>query len=379
MKIGIIGRTNVGKSTLFKAMTLEDVKIEDRPFTTIDPNHGVGYATVQCPEKEFGMKCVPHNSPCIDGIRFVPLEVIDVAGLISGASEGKGLGNKFLSDAMEADALIEVIDISGTTDSSGFHASDYDPGNDIEMVTEELTQWIATVIRRANFRNGADIVESIYKNLSGLKFSPETIKEAVKTLDIHTIDENTSTELSSYILKKDKPMIIACNKMDITPDLDTKLKDLKKRFDYTFIPCSAAAELTLKEAHKHGFISYSSERFRVLKDLTPEQKNGLNIIENIIKTHGSTGVQNVVNTLLFDLMGSKVIFTVEDEKKLTDGRGRALPDAYIVDKEATPKDVAGLVHSEVAAKYKGAIDCRSGLKIKNDDPVKTGQILKILT
>ncbi len=378
MKVGIIGRTNVGKSTYFKALTLEDVEIEDRPFTTIEPNHGIGYVTIPCPEKEFKTKCSPHNAPCENGIRYVPIEVIDVAGLVAKASEGKGLGNKFLSDAMEADALIEVIDISGTTDGSGSRTTGYDPGKDVAMVKEELIKWVASIISRANIKSGTDPAESIYKNLSGLKFGIETVKDAMKTLSIKSLDENAALALSEYILKKDKPMVIACNKMDATLDVNTVLEDLKKRFDYTFMPCSAAAELTLKEAHKHGFIKYSENEFIPVKELNQEQKKGLAIISSIIKKYGSTGVQNVVNTLIFYLMGAKVVFTVEDEKKLTDGRGRILPDAYIVGAEATPKDVALLVHSEIAKNYKGALDCRTGLRVKNDEPVKNGQVLKII-
>ena len=378
MKIGVIGRTNVGKSTFFKALTLEDVQIEDRPFTTIDPNHGVGYVTIECPEKWFKTKCSPHNAPCENGIRFVPIEVIDVAGLVPGASEGRGLGNKFLSDAMEADALIEVIDISGTTDSLGSHTTGYDPGKDVEMVRDELTKWIASIIARANIKSGADPAESIYKNLSGLKFRFETIKDAIKTLSIKSIDEKSTLTMSEYILKKDKPITVACNKMDATHDVSSVIKDLEARFDYRFISCSAAAELTLKEAHKHGFISYSGNEFVPVKELNAEQKKGLSIIEDIIKKHGSTGVQNVVNTLIFDVIGDKVVFTVEDEKKLTDGRGRILPDAFVVDPDANPRDVATMVHSEVAERYKGALDCRTGLKVKNDEPVKNGQVLKII-
>lgn len=379
MKIGVIGRTNVGKSTFFKAMTLEDVQIEDRPFTTIDPNHGIGYVTVPCPEKEFKTKCSPHNSPCENGTRFVPVEVIDVAGLVLGASEGKGLGNKFLSEAMEADALIQVIDISGNTDSSGARTTGYDPGEDVEMVQNELTKWVASVISRANVKSGADPAENIYKSLSGLKFSFQTVKEAVKSVGVKTLDGETSMAISRFVLKKDKPMIVACNKMDATDDVKDKIEKLKERFDYTFVPCSAAAELTLKEAHKHGFISYTGDGFTNIKDLTKEQEKGLEIIRSILDKYGGTGIQKVVNSLVFDVIGDKVVFTVEDEKKLTDGRGRVLPDAYVVGPSYTPRDVAELVHSEVAANYKGALDCRSNLKVKNDEPVKNGQILKIMT
>lgn len=378
MKVGIIGRTNVGKSTFFKALTLENVAIEDRPFTTIGPNKGVGYIHIKCPEKEFGVKCQPHNAPCINGARLVPLEIIDVAGLISGASEGRGLGNKFLSDTMEADGLIEVVDISGKTNGEGAPAVEYDSGNDVQMVKNELELWITSIILRSRARPREGLAEAVYRNLSGLKIPLSIIKDGVKKLDIDSIEERTAASLSAYVLAEAKPMVVACNKMDAAKDLNEKLERLKKSYDYDFIPCSAAAELTLKEAEKHGFIEYELNDFKVLKELDSAQIAALDTIRTIIKRNDGTGVQTALNKLLFEKMRCKVVFTVEDEKRLCDGRGRILPDAYIVTENTTPRDVAGLIHSDVAANYKGAIDCRTSLKIKNDEPVKNGQILKIL-
>ena len=378
MKVGIIGRTNVGKSTFFKALTLEEVQIEDRPFTTIDPNRGIGYVTVHCPEKEFNTKCNPHNSPCVGGVRRVPLEVIDVAGLIEGASAGKGLGNKFLSEAMEADALIEVIDVSGKSNESGGPAIDYDPAKDIDMVERELVLWIKSIILKSRVRNNEDISEAVYKSLSGLKFRPETVRDAIKKNAVKTLDDFSAESISRFVLDHDKPIVIACNKMDATDNLKERMNKLKSRYKYDLIPCSAAAELTLKEAEKHGFLEYPENNFKITKDLNKDQTRALDIVGEIIKKNGSTGVQEILNHLVLETSKNKVIFTVEDEKKLCDGRGRILPDAYIVKESATPRDVAGIVHTDLVQKYKGAIDCRTNLKIKNDEPVKNGQILKII-
>jgi ribosome-binding ATPase YchF (GTP1/OBG family) len=378
MKVGIIGRTNVGKSTFFKALTLEEINIEDRPFTTIEPNKGIAHVTVNCPEVEFHTKCSPRNSPCSSGVRFVPIDIIDVAGLIEGASEGHGLGNKFLSEAMEADGLIEIIDISGKTNGTGNPSTDYDPKKDVAMVRNELKLWIKSIILRSRLRGGEDLAETIYKNLSGLKFKLDTVKNAIKDLGIKTIDESSADALSAYVLNKDKPIIVACNKMDATENLEERLYELKKSFDYTFMPCSAAAELTLKEAEKHGFIEYVKNNVKLKKELNKDQKKALDIVIGVIKKNSGTGVQEILNELVLRIMGYKVVFTVEDEKKLTDGRGRVLPDAYVVSPTSTPRDVAELIHSDLAKKYKGAIDCKTGLKVKNDEPVKNGQVLKII-
>jgi hypothetical protein len=378
MKIGIIGRTNVGKSTLFKALTLEEVEIEDRPFTTIEPNKGVGYVTVECPEKYFNVKCNPHNAPCIDGIRFVPINIIDVAGLVEGASEGKGLGNKFLSDIMEADAIIEVIDISGNTDSNGNKTKDFDPAIDIEMVDNEIKKWIASIILRSRYVGKDDIADIIFKNVSGINIKYSTVKEVVKELNIKEINEDTAFNMASLMMEKDKPILILCNKMDSVEDLEERIKKLKERFHYDFMACSAAAELTIKEAEKSGFIRFKDNKIERLKELSNDQEKAINIIEKIIKKYGGTGVREALNHLVFELKGYKVVFPVEDEKKLTDSIGRILPDAYLVEKDATPKDVAAMIHSDIAKNYKGAIDCKTNLKVKNDAPVKNGQVLKIL-
>ncbi len=378
MKIGLIGRTNVGKSTLFKALTLEDVQIEDRPFTTIDPNKGVAYLRVKCPESEFHVKCNPHNSPCVDGVRMVPFDLIDVAGLIEGASAGKGLGNKFLSDAMEAEALIEVVDVSGKTNSSGLPAVDHYAGEDVKIVENELLTWLDSIIFKSKSRLGEDITLMVSKNLSGLGITYEHVKEIINRLKITQITEENARKISEEIITRIKPIIIACNKMDSAQNLKDTMEKLKKDFKYTFIPCSAAAELTLKEAVKHGFISYNGEDFKITGNLNDQQKNALQIIKGIIDRHGGTGIDNLLNKLVFDLMGYKVVFPVEDEKHLTDGHGRVLPDAYLVPPNSTPKDVARLIHSEIADKYKGAIDCRTNMKIRNDSSVLNGQVIKII-
>ncbi len=379
MKIGVIGRTNVGKSTFFKALTLENIKIEDRPFTTIEPNRGIAYVTVKCPESEFGKKCSPHNAPCKHGTRFVPLEMIDVAGLVENAHEGRGLGNKFLSDAMEADGLIEVVDASGTTDSEGMHTSNYEPLNDVKMVKNELVLWISSLIKETKLRSGDDISIQVSKKLSGVKIGYDCIKEKISEFDIKTLDnDDTLEKLSNSIIASEKPILIAANKMDLDKNFGANLENIKKNSDYECIPCSAEAELALKEAEKNGFIDYFGNSVEIKGELNEYQKGAMDVLKRILNRFGTTGVQEALNSLVFDVMKAKVVFTVEDENKMSDKRGNVLPDAYIVPKDANPKDVASIVHTEIAKRYKGAIDCRTGLKIKNDEPVKNGQIIKIL-
>ncbi|HEX5673495.1 MAG TPA: GTPase, partial [Nitrososphaeraceae archaeon] len=150
MLIGLIGKANVGKSTFFSASTDNIVNIANYPFTTVKPNLGVCHVRINCVCTEFGVKDNPVHSICIDGIRFIPVQIIDVAGLVPGAHEGKGLGNKFLDDARQADALIHVIDISGSTDSEGRPVTPGtgDPLEDIRFVEEEFDLWLVSIIKR---------------------------------------------------------------------------------------------------------------------------------------------------------------------------------------------------------------------------------------
>src|SRR5271157_5635220 len=133
--VGVVGKPNVGKSTFFAAATLKDVPIADYPFTTIQANVGVAYLRTKCVCKEMGVTDKPRNSICVDGTRLIPVKLVDVAGLVEGASEGRGLGNQFLDEVRQADALIQVVDASGSTDSEGRKVppGSNDPLKDIEM------------------------------------------------------------------------------------------------------------------------------------------------------------------------------------------------------------------------------------------------------
>ena len=133
MIVGLVGKPSAGKSTFFKAATLAEVEIANYPFTTIEKNEGVGFVKVDCADKEFNVQCNPRFGYCLDHKRFVPIQIIDVAGLVPGAHEGKGRGNQFLDDLRQADVLIHVVDISGSIDENGrpVDRGSYDPANDV--------------------------------------------------------------------------------------------------------------------------------------------------------------------------------------------------------------------------------------------------------
>ena len=148
--LGVVGKPNTGKSTFFSAATFVAAEIANYPFTTIKPNRGVGYVRTPCVHEEFKVKDNPKNSLCLDGVRLVPVELIDIAGIVPGAWEGRGLGNQFLDEIRRADALIHVVDASGGTDCEGKSCKpgEHDPLEDVKFLEREITMWMVTILKK---------------------------------------------------------------------------------------------------------------------------------------------------------------------------------------------------------------------------------------
>ena len=269
MLIGIVGKPSTGKSTFFKAATLAEVAIASHPFTTIKPNHAVGFVRTKCVEGEFKVKCNPRFGYCINENRFVPIDLIDVAGLIQGSHEGKGLGLSFLSDLNQADALIHIIDISGSTNEKGESVKplSHDPLKDVKFLEYELDMWYLGIMKkgwekfaRTIQQENQNIKKALAKQLSGLRVTEEIVESVIKKLNLshHPVDwsESDLKSLASELRKLTKPMIIAANKIDVNGS-KYNLDRLKEAFpEYHIFHCSADSELALKEATKKKFIEY---------------------------------------------------------------------------------------------------------------------------
>lgn len=388
MEIGIVGKPNVGKSTFFKALTLAEAEIADFPFTTIKPNIGIGYVRVECTCKGLDITCNPRTSLCINKNRLIPVKVIDVAGLVPGAHEGKGLGNQFLDDLRQADALIHVVDISGRTNETGEPTTDYNPESDIKFLEDEINLWFFDIIRK-NWNKiyskikyeKRNIVNELVMMLSGLGISENHIKIAIKDTGLEDNSEWNENELKNFALnlvKVSKPIIIAANKIDI----DSKNNLEKLRNKYRMIPTCSEAELALKQAEKAGLIEYlpGDSGFKILKGVNEKQNMALEFIrKNILEKFHSTGIQQCVNSAVFDVLEMIVVYPVENENKFSDSKGNVLPDAYLLPDGSKALDLAYKVHTDIGEKFIGAIDCRTRKKIGKDHVLKNGDVIKILT
>ena len=397
MIIGVVGKTNTGKSTFFKAATLAEVEIENRPFVTIKPNLAIGYVKVECVDKEFNTKCNPKFGFCIDHERFIPVKLIDVAGLVPGAHLGKGLGLTFLDDLREADVLIHVIDISGGTNEKGepVEKGSYDPGKDIEFLEKEIDMWYYSILKRGWDKFSKQIMQEkkevhkeLAKQLSALKVTEEMVKSCMKELGLSQNPSEWKEEdlmnLAFKLRRITKPMIIAANKIDVPGAYELFLK-VKERFkDVTIIPCSAESELALREAAKSKLINYvpGESDFEILKPeiLNEKQKKALEFIKkNVLEKYGKTGVQEILNKAVFELLGYIVVYPVANETKLTDAEGNILPDAFLLPKGSTVIDLAYKIHSDIGEKFNCAIDVRTKKRLGKDYVLKNGDVIKIMT
>jgi len=382
MIIGITGKTNVGKSSFFKAATMIDVEIGDRRFVTINPNIGIGYVIVDCVCKEFGVKCKGQNSVCKNGKRYIPVKLIDVAGLIPGAHEGRGLGNKFLDDIRQASVFIQIVDCSGLTDAEGKPTQNYDPGFDIEFVQNEIDLWFADIIKRAmgkmgNVQSKADIVQTLAEQLSGLEINKKDIEAALEKAPL------SDTERFAKIVRKiSKPMLVAANKIDLAPS-QKNFETMKEKFkDTIIVPTSADYEIALKKAAEAGMIEYLPGNDFQIVDRTKIrglQLAALEKIKSVIAKYGSTGVQLCLSKAVFDLLGCIVVYPVEDENKLSDKKGNVLPHAYIVPKGTTALELAFKIHTDIGNKFVSAIDARTKRRLGKDYELKNNDVITIMT
>lgn len=393
--LGVVGKPNTGKSTFFSATTLATAEVANYPFTTIKPNRGVGYVRSLCVHKEFNVQDNPNNSLCLDGVRLAPVELIDIAGIVPGAWEGRGLGNQFLDEIRRADALIHIVDASGGTDCEGRSCKpgEHDPVKDVQFLEREITMWIASIIKKdwAKISRTAEtekkgIYGPLEERLAGLGIKRSHIFDAVHKADLNA-DKPTTWSNEDFLRFVDilrrisKPMLIVANKIDL-PTSEVNLERLKE-LDYIVVPASAEAELALRRAAEKKLIDYKpgDADFKILQPekLSQGQTMALETIRKKIIAHGTTGVQEAVNNAYFKLLNMITVYPVEDVEHLTNHNGQVLPDVYLIPHGTTARQFAYIIHTELGESFIYAIDARDKRRIGEDAALKDRDVISIVS
>lgn len=397
MLIGLVGKPSSGKSSTFKAMTLAEVEIANYPFTTIEPNEGVGYVKVDCVDKEFQRQCNPRTGFCMEGRRFVPVKLMDVAGLVPDAHKGKGRGNQFLDDLRQADVLIHVVDISGSTNAQGeeVERGSHDPTLDIRFLEVELDQWYLGILKkgwekfaRQVQQEKQDIAKALTKQLTGLGVNEDMVKGMIGFLDLQdklptTWSEEDLLNLAMELRKKTKPMILAANKIDM-PGAADNFERVKQEFpQYVAVPCSAEAEIALKEAAKKGLIHYipGEKNFKILdlSKLSEKQAAALEFIRKaVLEKFSSTGIQDVLDRAVFEVLHHIAVFP-GGVSKLEDSEGRVLPDCFLIPDTSTALDFAYRIHTDLGKNFIRAIDVKTKKTIGKEQMLKHRDVIEIVT
>ena len=425
MRIGLVGKPNVGKSTTFAALTESSVEIANYPFTTIDPNVGVTFlpAEANCPcqtlrekreadgrlepvstdDVRAGSLCEPRTGTCIGFCRTVPVTLVDVAGLVPGAHDGKGRGNQFLNDLAQCDALIQVVDASGGTDIEGnpMGPGSCNPIDEHDFLVEELAMWIHGIldtgwtrgVRRVQAEGERGLVDFITSQLTGIGAKESMVNSAISSFKGENQDlgvpwdweDSVRTSLAHHLRRAVFPLCVAANKADVAePGAWDALAAKVESEGGILLPTSADSELALRRAAKAGFIDYppGAQQFSLTdvgeSNLNEAQRKGLDALGERMERLGGTGLVELVSRIVRERLDRIVVYPVQDEGHWTDGDGRVLPDALLIQRGTSAKGLAYAVHSDLGDGFIRAVDGRTGRVIGAEHELNDNDVIKIV-
>jgi len=389
LSIALAGKPNAGKSTFYQAATMAEVDVGNYPFTTIDPNQGVSYVRTGCPCLDREERC--DSEHCRDGKRYVPVELLDVAGLVPGAHEGRGLGNQFLDELTNADVILHVVDASGGTNAEGepVEVGEHDPVEDVDFIEEEMDLWLASIvernwegIERASRSPDFDLDGALTDTFTGVGATEADVAKVLRELNypedpLSWTDEDREA-FARLLRELTKPIVVVANKADVAPE--GNVERLQEAADVV-IPATAEGELMLRKAADAGVIAYDpgDPDFEILGDVSGDQREGLETVRGVMQAWDGTGVQQSLNTAVYDVLDRITAYPVQQETRWEDGQGNVLPDAVLLRARASPKDLAGAIHSDIAEGYHHAVDAREGRRIAEDTELEEGDVIKIVS
>ncbi len=388
IRIGLIGKPNAGKSTLFTALTDVPVDIANYPFTTVKPNLGMSFIKVSCPEKEIGKKCKPREGTCVDGVRHVPVEIIDVPGLIEGASEGKGMGNEFLDNLRNSDALIHIFDPLDSSELPGVR--DLNPeelNNSMHATENEIMDWFSDRIFRdwEKFARKCDasgdrIESSLYTKLASFGLSEKDIASVLSDEffpgKLSLWDKGDAKKFASVVFKKIKPIVRVANKADLLSEDQLQVMH-DKYSDITLV--SAEYELALTRAFSSKIIDRTETNFSISDSATPKQREALEKIRKFFANRGVSRAYDILEKISKDWLHHIVVFPVYDESSWTDKSGNVLPDAFLMPLGSTALDLAYKIHTQIGEGFIRAIDARTHRVVGRDHVLSDGDIIRIVS
>ncbi|MFC4405568.1 redox-regulated ATPase YchF [Haloarchaeobius iranensis] len=389
LSIALAGKPNAGKSTFYSAATRAEVDVANYPFTTIDANRGVTHVRTDCPCLDRDERC--GNDNCHDGKRYVPVELLDVAGLVPGAHEGKGLGNQFLDELTNADVIVNVVDASGATDEKGepVEPGSHDPLDDVDFIESEMDLWLAGIVdrnwesvERKSRSPEFDMDEALADMLTGFGATQADVQAVLRGLDypddpMAWTDEDREA-LARDVRRRTKPIVVVANKADVASEGNV---ERLLALDKPVIPATAQGELALRKGAEAGAVDYDpgDESFGVVGEVSDAQRELLDGLRDTVAEYGGTGVQAALDYAVYDLLDHLTAYPVQDASKWTDAKGNVLPDAFLLPRGSTPVDLAYAVHSDIGDGYLHAVDARSSREISDSYELAEGDVVKIVS